>query len=105
MQQKFIEIEVIYPAKAYHTTFSIAVGLTIEHALNQANMYNLFPEIINLNIGIFSKIQLKDTKLDNFDRIEIYTPLIADPKQQRAKRVAKKRKQSQIEKSKWNLKG
>ena len=51
-----------------------------------------FPEIdlSNSKLGIFGKIAKPDTLLRDRDRVEIYRPLIADPKESRRKRAAKK---------------
>ncbi|MFM2344883.1 MAG: hypothetical protein RLZZ210_1495 [Pseudomonadota bacterium] len=98
-----INIQISYPAKNVFLNLSVDENINIQQALEIEDMYNKFPEIQNLDIGIFSKIKTLDTQLNNLDRIEIYSPLIADPKQQREKRVAKKRIESDIEKSKWNL--
>ncbi len=103
MEMTEIKIEIVYCAKAYHNSCYLPSGTSIDVALNSLNLYDIYPEISSLDIGIFSKIQPKDYILQNFDRIEIYSPLIADPKEQRAKRAQKKRNQNNIEKSKWRL--
>lgn len=41
-------------------------------------------------VGIFGKLKSLDTPLRDQDRVEIYRPLIADPKEARRKRVNKK---------------
>jgi len=49
-----------------------------------------FPEVdLAINkVGIFGKLAKLDAKLTEGDRVEIYRPLIADPKEQRKKRAA-----------------
>ena len=39
-------------------------------------------------VGIYSKIRPLDTILRKHDRVEIYRPLLADPKEVRKKRAA-----------------
>jgi hypothetical protein len=42
-----------------------------------------------------------DTVLAQYDRVEIYRPLIVDPKSARQRRVEKTRKEGSIEGRKW----
>jgi putative ubiquitin-RnfH superfamily antitoxin RatB of RatAB toxin-antitoxin module len=51
-----------------------------------------FPEInlVTQPVGIYGKKKTLDTQLAERDRIEIYRPLLADPKDSRRKRAAKK---------------
>jgi putative ubiquitin-RnfH superfamily antitoxin RatB of RatAB toxin-antitoxin module len=51
-----------------------------------------YPEInlVTQPVGIYGKKKTLDTLLRDRDRIEIYRPLVADPKDSRRKRAAKK---------------
>ena len=49
-------------------------------------------ELENAKVGIFGKMATMTTKLDDGDRVEIYRPLIADPKEVRRKRAAEGKK-------------
>jgi len=77
------EVQVIIP-------LFVNIGTTLEQAVQQSGILNDFPEIdLNKNkLGIFSKIAKKDTVLREKDRVEIYRPLIADPKEVRKQRAA-----------------
>ena len=77
------EVQVIVPLK-------VALGTTAEQAIKLSGILENFPEIdLDENkIGIFSKITKRDTILQEKDRVEIYRPLIADPKEVRKKRAA-----------------
>lgn len=77
------EIQVIIPIKVSH-------GTTAEQAIQQSGILKDFPEIdlAKNKIGIFSKIVAGDKVLRDNDRVEIYRPLIADPKQVRKQRAA-----------------
>jgi putative ubiquitin-RnfH superfamily antitoxin RatB of RatAB toxin-antitoxin module len=68
----------------------VDAGTTLEQAVQQSGVLDDFPEIdLNKNkVGIFSKIAKKDTVLREKDRVEIYRPLIADPKEVRKQRAA-----------------
>jgi len=77
------EVQVIIPLK-------VRAGTTAEQAIQQSGILKDFPEIdlAKNKIGIFSKITKKDTILRDKDRVEIYRPLIADPKEVRKQRAA-----------------
>ncbi len=68
-------------------------GTTLRDAIIQSGLLNLV-EDLDLSlcaVGIFNKIKNLDTVLREHDRVEIYRPLIADPKESRRRRVEKKR--------------
>ncbi|MCU7944358.1 MAG: RnfH family protein [Candidatus Thiodiazotropha endolucinida] len=67
-----------------------AEPLTAEQAIEASGILQMFPEIdLKANkIGIFGKAAKLDTVLSEGDRVEIYRPLIADPKEARKKRAA-----------------
>lgn len=67
-----------------------AAALTAQQVIEQSGMLDQFPEIdLKSNkIGIFGKAVKLDTLLSEGDRVEIYRPLIADPKEARKKRAA-----------------
>ena len=77
------DVQVIVPLK-------VVPGTTAEQAIRQSGVLKDFPEIdLEKNrIGIFSKVTRKDTVLREKDRVEIYRPLIADPKEVRKQRAA-----------------
>jgi putative ubiquitin-RnfH superfamily antitoxin RatB of RatAB toxin-antitoxin module len=67
-------------------------GTTIGQAIEQSGVLTEFPDI-NLAtqpVGIYAKKKTLDTVLRERDRIEIYRPLVADPKDSRRRRAAKK---------------
>jgi hypothetical protein len=65
-------------------------GITAQEAVERSGILQRFPEIdLSKNkIGIFGKAARLDVRLNQGDRVEIYRPLIADPKEQRKKRAA-----------------
>ncbi len=81
-----VKIELVYIAEN-QTTFYLEMdlpdGSTVSAALNQSKIYEIHPETYTLKIGIYSKIVSKETLLRNGDRIELYRPLHADPKEKR----------------------
>ncbi|MDD4963879.1 MAG: RnfH family protein [Gallionella sp.] len=86
-----INIEVVY-ALSDHQTFlrqSVAPGTTVGQAIEQCGVLGKHPEIslAKNKLGIFGKLTKADAVLRDKDRIEIYRPLIADPKEVRRQRA------------------
>lgn len=70
----------------------VAPGTTIGQAIEMSGVLENYPDI-NLAtqpVGIYAKKKTLDTVLRERDRIEIYRPLVADPKDSRRKRAARK---------------
>ena len=71
---------------------TVAPGTTIGQVIEMSGVLEAYPDI-NLTtqaVGIYAKKKTLDTVLRERDRIEIYRPLVADPKDSRRKRAAKK---------------
>jgi putative ubiquitin-RnfH superfamily antitoxin RatB of RatAB toxin-antitoxin module len=68
-------------------TLPVADGTTLEQAARAA-----FPDldVMQYRVGIFGKLKTLDTVLRDHDRVEIYRPLLADPKESRRRRAGKK---------------
>lgn len=87
-----IHIEVAYAQihKQMIIPLNVLTGTTIEQAIDISGIVVHFPEI-NIqksNVGIFGRPATLTTVLQEGDRIEIYRPLIADPKAIRKQRAA-----------------
>ena len=86
-----INIEVVYalPGEQVLLSRTVAVGTTVAGAVQASGILDKFPEIdLGKNkLGIFGKLTKADTPVRDRDRIEIYRPLIADPKEVRRKRA------------------
>jgi hypothetical protein len=69
----------------------VALGTTVGQAIEQSGVLASFPDInlVTQPVGIYGKKKTLDTVLRERDRIEIYRPLVADPKDSRRKRAAK----------------
>jgi putative ubiquitin-RnfH superfamily antitoxin RatB of RatAB toxin-antitoxin module len=87
-----ITVEVAYalPQQQLIIPVQVVSETTAEEAIKASGIINKFPEIdLSKNqIGIFGKLTRLDTPLRHLDRIEIYRPLIADPKEVRKQRAA-----------------
>jgi hypothetical protein len=92
-----ITVEIAYAKRLEQVLLSIQVSpeTNIKQALEQSTVLERFPEI-NLDkenkVGIFGKVVALNQSLRNGDRIEIYRPLIADPKEVRKQRAAEGKK-------------
>ncbi|MBK5340418.1 RnfH family protein [Pseudomonas sp. TH49] len=95
MVEPVIEIEVVYAAvdRQVLRTLSVPEGATVREAVLKSGIGDEFPEL-DLNecpLGIFGKV-VADPQvrlIQAGDRIEIYRPLLADPKEVRRLRAAK----------------
>jgi putative ubiquitin-RnfH superfamily antitoxin RatB of RatAB toxin-antitoxin module len=91
MSDEKIKIELVYALPDEQTLLKseVPTGSTIAEAIKLSGILNKFPEIDleKGKFGIFGKLSKTDTVLREKDRIEIYRPLIADPKEVRRKRA------------------
>ncbi|MDD2768736.1 MAG: RnfH family protein [Methylococcus sp.] len=89
-----IRVEVAYarPDTQVIVPLTVAEGTLAAEAIQTSGLLEKFPEIdLAANkIGIFGKACNADQPLRPGDRVEIYRPLIADPKESRRQRAAKK---------------
>ena len=87
-----IRVEVVYatPGRQDRVKLVLAPGSTVAAAIDASGVLQKYPEIdpTKNKIGVFSKLAKIDTVLRDQDRVEIYRPLIADPKEVRRKRAA-----------------
>ena len=68
----------------------VAYG-TAREAVRLSPLAADFPDAdLNAPLGIFGRQVKDDTVLQNGDRVELYRPLKADPKEARRRRVAQK---------------
>ncbi|PID49734.1 MAG: RnfH family protein [Proteobacteria bacterium] len=92
MDTNGITVEVVYPLPYEQLIFkaSIPTGSTVAEGIQASGILEHYPELDwqALDTGIFGKLVPATTVLRERDRIEIYRPLIADPKAVRKKRAA-----------------
>ena len=87
-----IHVEVAYalPHKQVILALDVEADATLEQVIHASGILQQFPEIdLHQNrVGVFGKLgRLTDTLYPG-DRVEIYRPLIADPKVVRKQRAA-----------------
>lgn len=92
MADERIEVEVAYarPDEQVILALKVPAGTTIEEAIRLSGVLERFPEIdlATGKVGVFGKVGRLDQTLVAADRVEIYRPLIADPKEARKQRAA-----------------
>lgn len=94
MVANMIDIEVAYalPRQQFLIQERVVEGTTIAEALLQSEIHQLVPhiEIVDGKVGIFGKVAKMSQVLREGDRIEIYRPLVNDPKEARRRRATEK---------------
>lgn len=97
-----IKIEIAYalPERYYLKSFELEDGTSVEAAILQSGVLQQYPEI-NLKenkVGIFSRPAKLTDILSDGERIEIYRPLLADPKEIRRLRAEQQAKEAEEKK-------
>ena len=80
------------PDSSFLRSLTVPAGTTIGQALVQSGLLQEHPGIdltVNM-VGIYGKKKSLDTVLRAHDRIEVYRPLQADPKEARRRRAGSK---------------
>jgi len=93
--EKKIGVEVAYARPDVQVIIPLDVerGTTVEQAIELSGIREQFPDIqAQAKIGIFGKLAKKTETLRDGDRVEIYRPLLADPKEVRRRRAAEGKK-------------
>ena len=85
-----VEIAYALPDKQSLVSLEVEKGTTLKEAIEASGILDSFEQIdlTKDKVGIFSKFATLDTVLREKDRVEIYRPLIADPKKVRKERAA-----------------
>jgi uncharacterized protein len=85
-----VEVAYALPQQQLIIPVKVAEGATAEQAVQASGILKKFPEIdlAQNKLGIFGKLIKNDAVLRERDRVEIYRPLIADPKEVRRQRAA-----------------
>lgn len=91
-----VEVAYALPDEQLILEIEVPADCKVEEAIKRSGMLERYPQI-NLEtdkVGIFGKMCKLNAELHNKDRIEIYRPLIADPKESRRQKaeMAKKKK-------------
>ncbi len=86
-----IGVELVYALPEHQTLLSFMVpqGTTVEQAISLSGIQEHYPELdlSTLKTGLFGKVTPRTQVLREKDRIELYRPLLADPKEVRKQRA------------------
>lgn len=97
-----ISVEVVYGTPTSQKIIEIKVDpqATVQSAIQDSGIIAIYPEIdLSVNaVGIWNRaVKLTDT-LTDLDRVEIYRPLLADPKEVRKRRAEKAKEEGRANK-------
>jgi putative ubiquitin-RnfH superfamily antitoxin RatB of RatAB toxin-antitoxin module len=99
MENSNIRIEVAYATAKEQVIIPVEVSdsSTIEQVIEKSNILKRFPDIdlTKNGVGIFSKATTLNATVQAGDRIEIYRPLLGDPKEIRKRYAEKKAKEKE----------
>jgi len=97
-----IQIEVVYglPTRQELITLSVNAGTLLEQGIIESGILKVFDNIdLSINkVGIWNRVAKLSDELKNLDRIEIYRPMIADPKEVRKRRAEKAKEEGRADK-------
>jgi uncharacterized protein len=100
-----LSIEVCYALASEQAVIAVQLpeGATVQQALDASGVLKRFPQIdlTKQKVGVFGKLKGLEAVLADHDRVEIYRPLLVDPKAARQRRVEKTRKAGSIEGRRW----
>ena len=94
---ELIKVQVCYakPDLEFLRELEVAPGTTLEQAVLLSGLPQEVPELglelgmDGATVGIYGKKKTLATVLREHDRVEVYRPLLADPKEARRRRAAK----------------
>ncbi|MDO4435174.1 MAG: RnfH family protein [Cardiobacteriaceae bacterium] len=94
LSRKMITVEVVYGEATLQKILTLKMyeGATLWQAVERSGIVRFFPHLDfnKLDYGIWGQGKRKDEVLRDGDRVEIYRPLIADPKEMRRQRAKKR---------------
>ena len=96
-----VEVAYALPDKQSLISIKIKNGSTLKDAIEASGILEAFQQIdlTKDRVGIFAKFATLDTVLREKDRVEIYRPLVADPKKARKERAAEVKAMKTIQKT------
>ncbi|CAD6514528.1 hypothetical protein LMG28727_00947 [Paraburkholderia kirstenboschensis] len=103
-----LSVQVCYALATEQVLIAVELpaGATLMQAIEASGILQRYPQIDlgTQKVGVFGKLKPLDTPLADHDRVEIYRPLLVDPKVSRQRRVEKTRKAGSIEGRRWQNK-
>ncbi len=94
-----IEVVVAFSPAPRHVELvrvSLGVGSTVRDALAASGLLQRHPQIDSaaLKVGVWGKLKPLETPLRDRDRVEVYRPLLVDPKEARRQRCLSQREKA-----------
>lgn len=90
-----IRVEVVYALREEQVLVEVELeeGATVRDALSRSGILQRFPEIDmeRVTVGVFGKVTELDARPADGDRVEIYRPLLVDPKDARRARAGRRK--------------
>ena len=84
------QVEVVYvpvDAPIFHAALTFVAGMTVQDALEQSKLFLKHPDAVGLAVGVFSEKVDVHHHIRPSDRVEVYRPLLVDPKEKRRRRA------------------
>ena len=96
VEQKLLRVSVVYlrPGLSFERALVLPAPATVGDAIEASGVCAEVPELrtARFNVGVFSRPCAPGDPLHDGDRVEIYRPLLLDPKEARRLRVAIRRR-------------
>lgn len=92
-----VKVELVYVTaekKTVHMTLDLHHGATVFDALSASGIYQTYPETRDMPVGIYAKQVSLEQVLQEGDRVEIYRPLVLDPKEKRRQKATRARQRT-----------
>jgi len=101
-ENEMIQVEVVYgtPTRQELLSIEVKAGSTVEQVVLASGIIESFPEIdLKVNgVGIWNRAAKLKDEVNDFDRVEVYRPLLADPKEVRKRRAEKAKAEGRADK-------
>ena len=88
-----MRVEVVYitPERQFVEAIDVPQGASVQQAVDASGVVKVFPELTgeDFPVGVYGRKVTLESILEAGDRVEIYRPLLIDPKEARRKRAQK----------------
>lgn len=86
-----VEVAYVEPPREFLRAFELDAGATVAQAIAASGVADVFPALdtTQCKVGVFGRPATHDRVLRDGDRVEIYRPLIVNPKEARRRRAQK----------------
>lgn len=84
-----VTVVLAWPDEATEVELRLPAGATVADAIEQSGVAGRHPriDVAHAAVGIFGRRVERDRILSDGDRVEVYRPLVADPKDARRRRT------------------